>query len=292
MGDTYYPLQRKMAQFSPMVRAVAAVVLTFAAVAKLSSLLLSIPSSAIATFEISILAALEIGLATWIFSSRHPLTTHTISLVVFFTFSGVSLGKWWTGYASCGCLGEIATAPLFTFAIDVVLLAGLLLSFPLWNLSRKAAVAIPISGLTVGILGFLGSVVASSTQHPNLFHTPQESASVIKPEFTVGQPLPFGAHLKRSCDLAQGSWLVVIVRPGCSRCKAQLVGLASETQLTGVAVIEVPGVSASERDSLSYPSFVSCVSSLSPQIKWRIETPLLLHLSDGKVERVIFHDDS
>jgi hypothetical protein len=113
------------------VTAVIAILLLTAALAKtyqLATELISWDAFTRAEYLLVALIAGELALAGLILSGRHVRLTRILALATFLAFAAYSLYLALRDEPSCGCFGRVPVSPWVTFALDLAIVAALLIS--------------------------------------------------------------------------------------------------------------------------------------------------------------------
>ena len=257
---------------SKIIRWLASGLLFFAALTKVFSLLATRqPSVAYVAGQV-LLATTEVICAGALVLIKYPRISQVLGAIIFSGFSGISLGRWWLGDVSCGCFGEFIVPPVATVVIDVTLLTGLLLSFPLRKLSLHFAGVLLCCSLVS--LTALAVLFAQSRAHSTNF------ADLMVP----GKRLAVMPYLQSPCNLTRGQWTILFVRQGCSSCDSQVAKVLESRSVTrAVAIIDVSPAPLHAAASY-YPPGANCISRLAAQNEWAVDTPILLQVSEGIIE--------
>ena len=223
-----------------------------------------------------------------------------LSLLAFAGFIGITISKWWTGAASCGCFGIVHVKPWITLtAIDIplfVLLAlfrpkGERLLPPPWpSVKHFFGVAIP----TFFILGTIVPVL--------VFNKPldiTDKYEVIKPRtWPVGKnsdpndpatKWPLLRHIDIAEKISTGFVVAFLYHYDCPDCRQAIPdfeninqSLAGNDNITGVAFIEIPPYGPADKNPVKLDT--SCLSGKLDESKtWYVKTPLIVLLKSGSV---------
>jgi len=118
----------------------------------------------------------------------------------------------------------------------------------------------------------------------------QESVTVLEPDRWVGQRFPLQEQIDIGAQLAEGNWIVVLVRHDCSHCREALPSyerwaqaLAAAGDPTQIAIIEIPPYSEKQQ----FPVCECHFGRLNATRNWFVETPVELSLQDGIVTHVV-----
>jgi hypothetical protein len=96
-----------------------------------------------------------------------------------------------------------------------------------------------------------------------------------------GQPFPYFDDVDIGPALAKGTWVVLLVQPGCEACERELARSERETRRLRLplAVLQLPsGVRGGIHSSTG-----RIVGSLKARKRWVARTPLTFRLDDGVV---------
>ncbi len=242
---------------------------------------------------------LEMGLGIWLVSGLFRKAGWLLSLVAFAGFIGITIAKWWTCAASCGCFGVVLVKPWITLtAIDIplfVLLAifrpkgqsafgGLLLPWP--SAKHFFGVAMP----TFFILGTIVPVL--------VFNKPPDVTNkyeVIKPQtWLVGKGAdpndpykkwPLLAHIDIADKISTGFVVALLYHYDCPECRQAIPQFEQINQvLSGndiaVAFIEIPPYGSADQNPVKPDT--NCLSGkLDDSKKWYAKTPLIVLLKNG-----------
>ena len=241
---------------------------------------------------------LELGLGIWLVSGLFRKAGWLLSLIAFAGFIGITLYKWWTGAASCGCFGVVHVKPWITLtAIDIplfVLLAifrpkGERLLPPPWPSTKHFfGVAIP----TFIVLGIIIPVL--------FFNKPPDTTDkyeVIKPEnWPIGNSSdpnnptnkwPLLAHIDIADKISAGFVVAFLYHYDCPECRQAIPGfeqinqsLAGTPDITGVAFIEIPPYGSIDENPVK-PDTTCLSGKLDTSKKWFVKTPLIVLLKNS-----------
>jgi thiol-disulfide isomerase/thioredoxin len=241
---------------------------------------------------------LEMGLGIWLVSGLFRKAGWLLSLVAFAGFIGITIAKWWTGAASCGCFGVVLVKPWITLtAIDIplfVLLAifrpkGERLLPPPWPSAKYFfGVAVP----TFFILGTIVPVL--------VFNKPPDVADkyeVIKPQTwlagknadpnNVAAKWPLLAHIDIADKISVGFVIAFLYHYDCPECRQAIPdfeqinqSLSGNPDITGVAFIEIPPYGSADQNPVK-PDTSCLTGRLDTTKTWYVKTPLIVLLKNG-----------
>ncbi len=217
--------------------------------------------------------------------------TWLLSILVFSTFTLVSLVKGLNGEASCGCFGEVTINPWLTTALDffvVVLLlffrerGGWAIRFSskerrrlLAALSVWLMLAVP---LTIAMMAV--QTVEVAELGTEFVGADGKMTLMLEPEKWVGKEFPLLEQIdeKTRTLLERGDWTIVIARKDCDLCKQALEKLTTR-QIANLAVLELED--NAQNVKLDKPASVALKGTLKPEPNWVVLTPTVLHCQDG-----------
>jgi uncharacterized membrane protein YphA (DoxX/SURF4 family) len=268
--------------------------LVIAAVLKAAQLIVD-PTGAIAgPFGSSLLAAhigIELGLGLLVLSGMFWRQVRWAAILLFAMFAVHSLSRALSGNASCGCFGPIDLSPWWTFALDVAIVAGLLVSVScgapaanasptslVWNRHRGVIVAVCL-GMAALAIALAGRYTTTRTATADDVISSAGKLVVLEPEKWIGKPLPIADAI--DVDFSEGRWIVVLYRLGCHECEEavlQYEALAGDGAMR-VALVETPPHVATIADA----DGVCIRARLSAERDWFVRTPVEIQLQDGVV---------
>jgi hypothetical protein len=215
----------------------------------------------------------ELFFGVWLFVGLYGSLTRTLSVALFICFLGVAAYRHWQGAGSCGCFGDIRVPPMFAAILDCAVLVALL--------AVRCSDRVEASRsrwMSFGLLAVLGSGALLSL--PVLFRSDEEFEEIRLPEL-VDSRFPYLDDVDIGPLLAKGSWLVLLVQPGCEVCEQEISRCEEDARRMRItlAVVQLPSsvlVSPPSRDGRA-------VGSLSRRKRWIVRTPLSFRLDDGVV---------
>jgi thiol-disulfide isomerase/thioredoxin len=250
---------------------------------------------------------LEMGLGIWLVSGLFRKAGWLLSLVAFAGFIGITIAKWWTGAASCGCFGVVHVKPWITLtAIDIPLFALLAIFRPkgqsaFGGLPPPWPSAKHFFGVAIPTFFILGTIVPVL-----VFNKPPDVTDkyeVIKPQtWLVGKGAdpndpatkwPLLAHIDIADKISTGFVVALLYHYDCPECRQAIPQFEQINQvLSGndiaVAFIEIPPVVSgveppySPADQNPVKPDTACLSGkLDDSKKWYAKTPLTVLLKNG-----------
>jgi hypothetical protein len=232
------------------------------------------------------LAAMEAGLAVWLFSGHHPIWAWRTTLGSFVLFAAVSLAKVVAGDASCGCFGDLDVSPWYSLMLDALVIASLIRWRP--RASRPDAISVT----RVGIGQFAaGLVIVQLTILAIALTRGADDSAVLADRVRMDQPLSVLGNIDIRPHLQSGRWLVLFYKNHCSACtdartkfESLAVKLGRRDGLPRVASIEIPPyVSANDADVGAHAWYRGRLDSSR---KWQLPAPLAVMIEGGIVRSV------
>jgi hypothetical protein len=221
--------------------------------------------------------AFEVALAMFIIAPFWRVVSWSISLLCFTVFGIVALTKAFNGGASCGCFGNVAASPSFTFGLDVVVVALLLScphapSIPTKRVLRSTVWIRFAVCITVVLLGWFLAAMDRPVSIANGIRS-------FDSDEWVGRRLPFIDDVVIDEAIMLGQWTILFYDPGCGKCQRAIEDL--EACSGNIALISVEP-HASLRSALTQTSW--SVGEFRTDSSWFITTPTLVHLTDGVID--------
>ncbi len=113
-------------------------------------------------------ASVEIALAAWLLSGVRRAWALGMALLLFIGFAAVSLAKIYQASRSCGCFGPVAVPPIYTFLMDIGIIASLAFVIaPLKTNERFTPKQFSIS-LSIAAIGLAALFFARHKSAPNV----------------------------------------------------------------------------------------------------------------------------
>ncbi|MFO1019779.1 MAG: hypothetical protein U0903_03670 [Planctomycetales bacterium] len=254
----------------------------------------------------------ELFVAAWFLVGIYQQQLRLVAILCFICFSLYSTYSAAAGVSSCGCFGDLTVSPWITLAFDLIATIGLISWQPTLEgapacSSRGKRGAIVLVMLLSGVL-FLAplnkSVRISLTR---LWDSSGRETVFLDPEEWLGKQFPFLDLVEIRQDLKVGTWLLVLHRHDCHKCRAFLNDLAqaiageeSRFRLpagAGVAVIEIPPYgNASENSRIARDPRIEeragmqdkwTSGRLSAKYVWRGPVPHIFLMRNGTVWQVL-----
>ena len=261
----------------------------------------------------------EILLGLWLLSGLAADYSRAMATIAFGAFAVITCYKGIKGDASCGCFGKMEIRPWYTMALDLVVVAGLLVFRPIAGRppappaggdSESKPVARPgkLPWWTVAF-AVVALLAVAATAWPMLVYRPARQALDGK---IVGggpvlidatdlnnwlhRPLPLlmGNWLECDANLRQGEWKLILYRSSCKACRRELAERdkqARDVQRAGrpvtVAVAELPpGAPPGENAVAADSPLVRAKLKFPPA--WFVHTPVLIRIQNGMVVNAEF----
>jgi hypothetical protein len=274
-----------------------------------------------------LIAAVEFELlfALWLLSTLLPspsgrgaggegILTWLLSVALFSIFACVSLYKALSGYASCGCFGNLQVNPWHTAMFDMVVLCALVYFRPAGAkglpspfgkgaggegaAARVSVLAQPSARLAI-VLGLwflfgVPSALAMSAFAPAALSDAGEiigegNIVVLEPEKWIGKRFPLLDYIDSGDKLKAGRWLVFLYEPDCAKCQAVIRSAAPIAYDVGVQRIALVAIRPFVADDN-----IPCAESLqllraqlSGVSEWFTETPVGVLIQDEVAVDVI-----
>lgn len=231
-------------------------------------------------WTISALVVVEIVLGLWLLSGWQWRVARWFAIAWTIALCGVALYKADSGATSCDCFGRVQVNPWLTFALDVSMVAALLLCTTDHHTSLRIA--------QFAILGIAAATPFSS-------RPPLRVQLSMKPEDWVGQdPWSLGPYVDRWTEISRGKWAVLLYDPDCRACAAlrdsyeQLATNWKSQKLPQRVALIDPTLSA---DTAADTPSEALYGALREPHGWYTPTPTLVILIDGRVVETNFGFD-
>lgn len=245
--------------------------------------------------------AIEFGIGLLILSGIFWYALRWLAVALYGLFAGYALYLALTGAESCGCFGPIRVNPWWTFALDVGVVFGLLISVLLdgrWlprspelhastsvlGFPRRLHVIAVIAAIAVILVAVLVRYSEHRAALASVASTVAGDLVILEPETWVGQRLPIADSV--DLDLSQGAWVVLLHRHDCPACQDEVPKY--EQRAAGgerIALIEVPPFG----EGLSGGS-AALHGRLKDNREWFVQTPVQLQLQNGIVTATHTHE--
>ncbi|MBN2590404.1 MAG: hypothetical protein JXA96_11125 [Sedimentisphaerales bacterium] len=263
----------------------------------------------------------ELAMGIWLVSGLFNKTAWLATLGLFSMFSIITLYKGITGYASCGCFGQVHVNPWMTlFAVDLPAVIALLVFKPQFSLKSifslprallsllLAFLALPQKRKSLKLLTnefvrplpsvphfaitlFLGILILGITTPILALNEPAIVTSkyeVLEPEIWIGKELPILEHIDIADTLKKGTWLILLYHYDCPDCGRAIPeyeqiarDLAGNEDFMQIAFIAVPPYGHTPISENS----PCTLGKLNDVKEWFVTTPAVALLKDGKVIR-------
>lgn len=232
----------------------------------------------------------ELFFGLWLLSGALPKPTWALALLLFSTFSCVSLYKALSGHATCGCFGRVPVNPWYTTTLDVGVVVSLLIWRPLAVASftpppfaRSAAVFCVWLAVGLPTAYAMGNRVDATLSDAGEI-VGDGNVVVLEPEKWIGKRFPLLDYIDVGNRLKEGKWLVLLYHHDCPKCQKAITELAKKAQVSGVtrlALIEMPPYAKESEIPETLPTFVD--GHLKPVKEWFAETPVVATLLEATV---------
>ena len=273
--------------FSPLItRLLLGVVLLLAAGLK-SFELIAGSSSTIAWLPLTAQFALPLGetlIGGWLLSGWRWNAARRTTLVWLVVLIAVSMHKWLTGAASCGCFGKLEVKPWITVLLDVAAFVAVLLSSSAFVGSRSMLRRTGLAGSQLLLLAALALVLASPIRRP----VPAPvGVTQLYPYDWVGRQWVLADYIDVWPEISHGRWAVLLYGANCHTCTSiveEYQGLAHEWAAKGAASsVAMIDVSRNAVDAEPAGDSAALHGKLGGPPGWFIATPALIVLIDGRV---------
>ena len=236
------------------------------------------------------LAAMEAGVAVWLFSGHHPIWAWRTTLGSFVLFAAVSLAKVLAGDNSCGCFGDLNVSPWFSFVLDALVIASLIR----WRPRASRPDAISIARVGIGQLA-AGLVIVQLTIFAlALTRGADDSVVLAADRVRMDQPLSVLANIDLRPKLRSGRWLVLFYKNRCSACTDARIKFESLAVMLGrregrprVSLIECPPYAPANDEDVGSHAWYH--GRLDSSRGWNLPAPFAVLVEDGIV-RAVFRD--
>lgn len=215
----------------------------------------------------------------------------------------MSFWKGLSGETSCGCFGQVAVHPWYSFTLDTLAVAALLRARPAgaWRSAsfasrsvRRRLTAVTVLWLLVGLpagVAMESFQTATLTESGNLLG---DSEFVVpKPKSWIGKRFPLLQHADIGDQLRQGMWIILLYDHRCSACRdavSQYRKLARDFAATSgcpaIGLLECPPYTTQPTADDENP-WVD--GRLKNTRRWRLPWPAALLVDEGIIQSV-FHN--
>ncbi|NQT16619.1 MAG: hypothetical protein HQ582_27920 [Planctomycetes bacterium] len=248
------------------------------------------------------LVEFELFFGLWLLAGVLPKATWRLALACFTCFTAVSLFKALSGEASCGCFGRVPVNPWYTFTLDMA--AVMALSY--WRPNKGGAVvggrvrsqSFRLGGVALAslLLGITLALTMGSHSAATLSSTGEilgdSEFVVLEPEQWIGKRFPLLEYIDIGSEISCENCILLLYHYDCANCQEAIekyealsLELAVESERSRVALIEMPPYGPAG-DSSTTRNTPCMRGRLDAGKEWFVETPLVLHLREGKVSSV------
>lgn len=237
----------------------------------------------------TVVVEVELLLGLLLILGRRRRWAWTLGAFTFLAFAVIAGGKAYRGEPDCGCFGVVAVNPWITMGIDLSLAALLIAMKPaaavidrgLWA-SRPGKIG-AASTLLVGA----GVALSVTLTPPGLLSADgaidgQGSHVVLEPSEWLSKPFPLMPYLPTETGLDEGTWEIVLARPGCPHCISFLEQWEPQDGVQHRALISLDSPDNALRQAV--PD--AMIHTLRQDRRWYADVPLTLQLTDGVVTRI------
>jgi hypothetical protein len=226
----------------------------------------------------------EIFFSFWLITGLLPKLTWLASIVLFSTFTIVSLFKAVTGEVSCGCFGGLVVNPWITTMFDIGVVGLLGISRPkgnflCWVSSRSLLLYCGFCILTgVAVYAWISQVAFERLEQVG--QVLEGNTVQLEPESWIGKEFPLRDYVVGGQDLVRGRWTLLLFRPGCSRCDEEKIKLSKqvENKTVRVAFLNITSKKTLPNNWTDIKTY-----QLTYNVSWVADTPVVIELQDGVV---------
>ena len=226
------------------------------------------------------LVEFELLFGFWLLANLTPRLTWLMLVGCFSAFTGVSLYKAFSGYASCGCFGRTAVSPWYTSAGDCAFVISLLIWRPhllpspagrgtegeggrglsqfssdengtvpiivqsVRVLLSRRTMAVLLAWLAIGLpAGYTMGAYTDATLSDAGTIIGTGKIVVLEPGRWIGKTFPLVNFVDIGERLKEGYWLVLLYHYDCPKCRAtihDLSRIAHELRAQRVALVAMP----------------------------------------------------
>ena len=186
-----------------------------------------------------------------------PRLTKWVAIAVFTLFAGYNGWRWLSGYATCGCFGNVSIHPAVTMLVDLAVVALFLLSptAPLSSLDRRVHRGLLILAAGAAALVAIPAMATLATVSPKLLTADglaggDRGAIRLEPNQWVGKRLPLTPYIDGDPGVARGEWQIVLWHPGCGHCQTALPDIITTARETGYNTVLLNVTTEDEGDPL------------------------------------------
>lgn len=234
---------------------------------------------------------LEAAFALWLLSGAFARIARITATICFGIFLCITLYETYAGAQSCSCFGNLHIHPIYTAALDTIILVAFAISHPQARHGIQwqwPTLLVPILLLTISVSAAAMVLAHHEITMPEKSGDTSNGLIVMDPETWIGKPLPILKYIDRQSELAHGKWIVILYRHDCPVCRKEVpryVRMAEKTAADPTApritFVEIPPYG--NLGGLIPPD-VSCLrGQLSQSHQWFVETPVVMKMNNGVV---------
>lgn len=246
---------------------------------------------------------IELVLGITVFLGRRSRWVWTGAGCFFVLLALLAGAKGLRGDTDCGCFGVVAVNPWITASLDIAI-AALLLVFRspprvvaalqtrdteqsrqmhAWQnkIARASFILVVLAG--AGIAAMVAASQPGTLQADSRIDGASKHV-VLEPDDWVGQPFPLLPYLADDALLGEGTWDVVLARPGCPHCMDYLARWKPDQGSSRAAVVSL---ASPARDLIATAEAHGIAAySLTSDRRWYAEVPVMIHIEGGIVKEV------
>ncbi len=191
-----------------------------------------------------VLACIELLVAMGLVLLPFARPVRWIAIALFAAFAGVSAAGVWVGEEHCSCFGELPVRPWQALAVDLACIMLLVSMRPAAAQPTAAGVGGEAVGTAARIAGVAGAFVlvvwleASGALGPVYRQLGPwiDAKAARQARLMLGRPWRAVCGSSIDGELASGHWVVLLFKPGCSRCERALAScrMVSGTRRSGL----------------------------------------------------------
>lgn len=233
----------------------------------------------------------ELVLGLWLIGGIYRLAAWVAAVGFFTVAAAVSLWGLLRGNASCGCFGELQVHPAITLALDVLVLAALLLCPPAASrqTGRRILAIVAMIAVATALSGSAmaryrpGLLLADGRIEGDARHV------LLRPETWVNQPFPLLPYMDLGPELQTGRWSLLFFSHYCPVCHevvekllADAPGHPDRAAVARTVLVEVAPSPLSARENERIRQHFK-LDRLKPAHNWYIDVPTVVQIEDGRV---------
>lgn len=226
------------------------------------------------------LVSIEILLGSLLWLRVRAPITRFIAIGLFLLFSAVSFVSMLRGHSTCGCFGDLAVPPAFTFALDLAIACALFVARPFENVSVSRFHM--IGSIACG--GMIAALVLLITPVMDDLPTFDGKWSVSRADEVAGREKEFLAAIDIGKAIEKGTWVLLVYDAKCHSCREILGRLGSFQHFACgryLANISVDGELWVGNPLQAHVNILH--GSLTKNIRWSAVTPCALLFIDGRL---------